>query len=79
MTYTVAQAKDKLPELIRQAEAGAQITITKRDIPVVEIVKKLDDARRKPVFGVLGDKKVVLNPDWARPQKDIEAWLSGAV
>ncbi|MGH9438847.1 MAG: type II toxin-antitoxin system Phd/YefM family antitoxin [Terriglobia bacterium] len=79
MTYSVAEAKNRLPELIKQAEAGERVTITKRGIPVVEIVRKSDDVRRKPVFGVLGNKKVVIDPDWARPQEDIEAWLAGDV
>jgi prevent-host-death family protein len=79
VTYTVAEAKNKLPELIRQAEAGTPVTITKRGIPVVEIVRKAEDMRRKPVFGVLGRKKIVLDPDWARPQEDVEAWLAGDV
>jgi len=79
MTYTVAQAKNKLPELIKQAEAGSRVTITKRGIPVVEIVRKTEDTPRKRVFGVLGDKKVILDPDWARPQEDLEAWLAGDV
>ena len=79
MTYTVAQAKNKLPELIRKAETGARVTITKRGIPVVEIVRKVDEERRKPVFGVLGTKKVVLDAGWARPQEDIDAWLAGDV
>jgi prevent-host-death family protein len=79
VTYTVAEAKNKLPELIRQAEAGIPVTITKRGIPVVEIVRKAEETHRKPVFGVLGRKKVVLDADWARPQEDIEAWLAGDV
>jgi len=73
VTYTVAEAKNKLPELIRQYEAGTPVTITKRGISVVEIVRKVEDTRRKPVFGVLGRKKIVLDPDWARPQEDIDA------
>ena len=47
MTYTVSEAKNKLPELIKQAEAGVRVTITKRGIPVVEIVRKTDDPLRK--------------------------------
>ena len=79
MTFTVAEAKNRLPELIRQAEAGASVTITKRGIPVVEIVRKVDDSARKRVFGVLGSKKVIVDPDWARPQEDMDAWLAGEV
>lgn len=79
MTYTVSQAKNKLPELIKQAEAGARVTITKRGIPVVEIVRKVEDSRRKRVFGVLGDKKIVIDAEWARPQEDVDAWFAGDV
>ena len=79
MTYTVAQAKNKLPELIRQAEAGNRVTITKRGVPVVEIVRKVEDSRPKRIFGVLGNKQVVIDPDWARPQEDLNAWLAGEV
>jgi len=31
-TYTVSEAKNKLPKLIKQAEAGARVTITKRGV-----------------------------------------------
>ena len=79
MTYTVAEAKNKLPELIRQAEAGARVTITRRGVPVVDIVRKVEEAPRKRLFGVLGDKKIAIDPDWARPQDDVDAWLSGDV
>ena len=78
MTYTVTQAKNRLSELIRKAEAGAHVTITKRGIPVVEIVRKAEEFPSKPVFGVLGNKKIVIDADWARPQ-DMEAWLAGDV
>lgn len=79
MTYTVAEAKNRLPELIKQAESGARVTITKRGIPVVEIVRKAEALPPKRVFGILGDKKIVIDPDWARPQEDMDAWLAGDV
>jgi len=79
MTYTVAEAKNKLPDLIRQVEAGARVTITKRGIPVVEIIRKTEDSPRRRVFGVLGNKKIVVDPDWARPQQDLDAWFAGDV
>jgi len=79
MIYTVAEAKNKLPEFIKQAEAGMQVTITKRGVPVVEIVRKAEDSPRKRVFGVLGHKKIVKDPNWAKPQEDMDAWLAGDV
>jgi prevent-host-death family protein len=79
MKYTVSEAKNKLPELIKQAEAGGHVTITKRGIPVVELVRKTDDSPTQRVFGILGNKKIALDPNWARPQEDIDAWLAGDV
>ena len=79
MTYTVAEAKNRLPQLIKEAEAGATVTITKRGVPVVEIVRKTEEPGRRRVFGVLGKKQIVLDPDWARPQEDLDAWLAGDV
>ncbi len=78
MTYTVTEAKNKLPELIKQAEEGKPVTITKRGVPVVEIVRKRVQTRKRR-FGVLGDKSVVIDPNWDRPQNDIDAWLAGDV
>ncbi|MGH9615449.1 MAG: type II toxin-antitoxin system Phd/YefM family antitoxin [Acidobacteriaceae bacterium] len=79
MTYTVSEAKNKLPELIKQAEAGVSVTITKRGVPVVEIVRRAEDPPRKRVFGVLGNKKIVIDPNWARPQNNMNTWLAGDV
>jgi prevent-host-death family protein len=79
MTYTVAEAKNRLASLIKQAEAGARVIITRRGVPVVEIVRKTDDSPRKRVFGVLGNKRIVIDPDWAKPQEDMDAWLAGDV
>ena len=78
MTYTVTEAKNKLPELIKLAEEGKPVTITKRGIPVVEIVRKRVKPRKRR-FGILDDKSVVIDPNWDRPQNDIDAWLAGDV
>jgi len=42
-------------------------------------VRKTEDSRPQRVFGVLGRKKIVIDPDWARPQEDLDAWLAGDV
>lgn len=79
MTYTVSQAKNMLPELIRLAQAGTRVTITRRGVPIAEIIRKVDELPRTRIFGVLGNKTVVIDPDWARPQEDLNSWLSGDV
>lgn len=77
MTYTVTEAKNRLPELIKRAEAGGRVTITKRGVPVVEIVRKNDVPTRKRLLGGLENEVKILDPDWAAAQNDIEAWLRG--
>ena len=76
MSYTVSEAKNKAPELIRQAEAGVRVTITKRGVPVVELVRRTEGPPRKRAFGVLGSKPVVVDHNWARTQNDGNCLLS---
>ena len=40
-------------------------------------MRKTEDSRPQRVFGVLGRKKIVVDPDWARPKEDMDAWLAG--
>ena len=42
-------------------------------------MRKAEDSRLQRVFGVLGSEKIVIDPDWARPQEDLDAWLAGDV
>lgn len=79
MTYSVTEAKNRLPELIRQAEAGNVVTITKRGIAVVEIVRTINVLKRKRIFGGFENDVEIFNPDWARPQNDVDTWLKGDV
>ena len=79
MKYSDTEAKSRLPELVREAETGNQVIITKRGIPVVEIVRREDAPKRKRILGGLDDEIVIHNPDWARPQNDLKAWLLGEV
>jgi hypothetical protein len=38
-----------------------------------------EQPKSERIFGVLGDKKIVIDPEWARPQEDLDAWLAGDV
>jgi len=77
MTYSVAEAQGKLAEIINAVEAGEQVTITRDGKPVVDLVRS--KLKRAPKFGTMKDRILVLNPDWDRPQNDVEAWLRGDV
>jgi prevent-host-death family protein len=79
MKVSVADAKNKLPELIRAVEDGESVTICRRGIPVADLVRSKKSARKKPKFGTLRGKIVVNDPDWWKPMSDeeAEAFLEG--
>jgi len=72
MQVSVADAKNKLPELIRAVEGGEPVTICRRGVPVVEIVRSKKPARKKRVLGTLRGKIQVLDPNWWKPMTDGE-------
>lgn len=77
MRFPVAEAKNKLTELIRLAEDGEHVTITRHGHPCVDIVKSQPEEKPQRKFGVLGNKKVVLDPRWDEPVEDLAAWERG--
>lgn len=79
MQFSVADAKNKLPELIKAAEDGEPVTICRRGVPVVDIVRTQEPSRKKRVLGTLRGKIQILDPDWAKPMTDeeVEDFLAG--
>ena len=77
MQVNVAEAKNKLTQLIRKAEKGEPVTICRHGKAVVKLVPA--EPERKPrIFGANRGGKII-DPDWAKPQNDIDAWLRGDV
>lgn len=72
MKVSVADAKNKLPELIKAVEGGEQVTICRRGVPVVDIVRTQKPKREKPKFGTMRGKIQILDPDWWKPMTDKE-------
>jgi len=72
MKVSVADAKNKLPELIKAVEDGEQVTICRRGVPVVDIVRTQKPKGEKPKFGTLRGKIQILDPDWWKPMTDEE-------
>jgi prevent-host-death family protein len=64
MKVSVADAKNKLPELIKAVENGESVTICRRGTPVVDIVRSNKSIGEKPKFGTLRDKIIVHDEDW---------------
>lgn len=73
MQVNVADAKNKLPELIKAVEAGETVTICRRGTPVVDIVPTAKPVREKPKLGTMKDRIVIHDPDWWKPMTDEQA------
>ena len=79
MQVSVADAKNKLPELIKAVEDGKPVTICRRGVPIVDVVRTKQPTRRKRTLGTLKDKIQILDPNWWKPMtdKEVEAFLTG--
>ena len=79
MKVSVADAKNKLPELIKAAEDGETVTICRRGVPAVDIVRTKKPSRKKRRLGTLKGKIQVLEPEWWKPMSDdeVEAFVEG--
>jgi prevent-host-death family protein len=79
MKVSVAEAKNKLPKLIKAVEDGESVTIYRHGTPVVDIVRTTKAGPEKPKFGTLKGKVRALDPDWWKPMTDdeVEALLDG--
>jgi prevent-host-death family protein len=79
MQVSVADAKNRLPELIKAAEDGEPVTICRRGVPVVDLVRTKSPSRNKPKFGTLREWIREVDPDWWKPMTDhqVDAWLEG--
>ena len=72
MQVSVADAKNKLPELIKAVENGEPVTICRRGVPVVDIVRTQKPARKKRTLGTLKGKIRIFDQDWWKPMSDAE-------
>ena len=79
MKVSVAEAKNKLPKLIKAVEDGESVTIYRHGTPVVDIVRTMKAHPERPKFGTLRDKVMALDPDWWRPMAigEVDAFLDG--
>jgi prevent-host-death family protein len=79
MKVSVAEAKNKLPALIKAVEDGESVTICRRGVPVVDIVHTVEAAREKPKFGTRKGKVIIHDPDWWKPmaEEEAEAFVDG--
>ena len=73
MDVSIADAKNRLPELIRAVEGGKKIVITRHGKPVAQL-SSAPTERRKVVLGGMKDR-IKLLPGWDAPI-DLDEFLS---
>ena len=81
MKVSVAEAKNKLTQLMKAVENGERVTICRRGEPVIDMVRTQSPVGRKPKFGTMKDKIRIIDPDWAKPMTDaeVDTMLDGRV
>lgn len=74
MDVSVAEAKNRLTELIRAVESGEQVIITRHGKPVAQIAPPPQTARRARLGQMRG--RIKLHPGWDDPV-DLDRFLAG--
>lgn len=79
MRVSVAEAKNRLPALIKRAEGGERVTICRRGEPVADLVRSVAPGGRKPKLGTMKGRIRILDPDWWKPmtEEETDAFLEG--
>jgi prevent-host-death family protein len=72
MQVSVADAKNKLPELIKAVEAGESVTICRHGVPVVDLTPTRTTTEGARKLGMLEGKVIINDPDWWKPMTEAE-------
>ncbi|MGH9587828.1 MAG: type II toxin-antitoxin system Phd/YefM family antitoxin [Acidobacteriaceae bacterium] len=75
----MAEAKNRLTELLKAVEEGEEVTICRRGEPVVDLVRTRKPAKKNVKLGTMRDRVVIHDPNWWKPMSDeeVEAFLNG--
>lgn len=79
MKVSVAEAKNKLTQLLHEVERGERVTICRHGVPIADLVSTRASERKPRQFGTFRNEIIITDPDWAKAQNDVEAWLRGDV
>jgi prevent-host-death family protein len=74
MDVSTAEAKNRLPELIRAVEGGEQVVITRHGRPVAQLAPPPVERRKARLGGMKG--RIRLLPGWDAPI-DLDRFLDG--
>ena len=76
MDISIAEAKNRLSQLIRAAEGGESVVITRHGRPVVQLMPAPARRRKVRLGGMRG--RIRLLPGWDKPI-DIDRFLEGGL
>lgn len=74
MDVSIAEAKNRLPELVRAVENGEKVVITRHGKPVAQISAPPAERRQVRLGGMRG--RIELLPGWDAPI-DLDRFLAG--
>ncbi len=74
MDVSIAQAKNRLPELIRAVEAGEHVIITRHGKPVAQLAPPPPNTRKPRLGGM--KNRITLKLGWDAPI-DLDRFLKG--
>jgi len=74
MDVSIAEAKNRLPELIRAVESGEKVVITRHGKPVAQIAPAPPERRPVRLGGMKG--RIQFMPGWDAPV-DLDRFLEG--
>jgi prevent-host-death family protein len=79
MQVSVADARNRLPELIKAVENGEAVTICRRGVPVADLVRTKKATTRRAKFGTFRERIQEIDPDWWKPmtEEEADAFLGG--
>lgn len=79
MKVSVADAKNKLPKLLKAVEDCEPVTICRRGVPVADLVRTKAVNPDKPRFGTQRGMITINDPDWWMPMSDeeVDGFLDG--
>jgi prevent-host-death family protein len=76
MDVSIAEAKNRLPEMIRAVEAGERVIITRHGKPVAQISPPPPERRQVRLGGMR--ERIRLLADWDAPV-DLDRFLAGGL
>ena len=79
MKVSVADAKNKLPALIKAVENGEAVTICRHGAPVVDIVRVRKPAQKRRKLGTLKGRIQITDRNWwkAMSEEEADEFLAG--